>query len=165
MTTRTRSVSAVRARDWRYRLDDQEDQQHQTFEQLGNFCCPFICPPETTDSVPTEYKVNLQFETSTATSDSPPWTGYYARYNGVRLAVSNAYGVWFEIQLGKGNCYAIRKARASLQLKDWPLDGISLAAIEGSSEPLPSQMMRYQHSSPQRDNADSAPTRPADHRS
>jgi hypothetical protein len=82
----------------------------------------------------------------------------------VRLAVSNAYGVWFEIQLGSGNCYAIRKARASLQLKDWPLDGISLAAIEGSSEPLPSQMMKYS-SSPQRDNAETAPTRPTDPRS
>ena len=37
--------------------------------------------PEQRDTVPAEYAVNTQFLVS-GTSDGPPWTGYYATFNG-----------------------------------------------------------------------------------
>ena len=39
-----------------------------------------------------------------------PWTGYYTQYKGIPLAVANAYGVWFEIQMKNGTFQAIRPA-------------------------------------------------------
>jgi hypothetical protein len=61
--------------------------------------------------------------------------GYYTNYNGAKLAILNAYGIWFEIRKRGDTWEAHRRARASLHLNDWPLDGLDLTAIEGIPPP------------------------------
>jgi hypothetical protein len=41
------------------------------------------------------YKTNLRFLVTG--QEGAPWTGYYADFYGVKLAVSNFLGIWFEI--------------------------------------------------------------------
>ena len=53
--------------------------------------------PEQWDMVPPEYAVNTTFLVS-GTAEGPPWTGYYVQLPGARLAVTNIYGVWFELR-------------------------------------------------------------------
>ena len=53
--------------------------------------------PEQRDTVPAEYAVNTDFLVS-GTAEGPPWTGYYVRLPGACLAVTNIYGVWFELR-------------------------------------------------------------------
>jgi hypothetical protein len=91
--------------------------------------------PEATHNIPIDYALNTTFYTATTTPDSVPWTGYYTNYNGAKLAISNAYGVWFEIRKRGDTWEAHRRARASLHLNDWPLDGLDLTAIEGIPPP------------------------------
>src|ERR1700722_11460119 len=135
---RARSISAVRGRDWRYRIDYQDSDGHiQTKEQLSVLKCPFRLPPEQSHEIPAEFTENVKFYESNPTDANPvPWTGYYAMYRGARLAVSNAYGVWFEITREHGVFRAIRKARPSLKLKDWPCNGLDHDLILESGEPL-----------------------------
>ena len=75
-----------------------------TREELAALRCPFeisILKPR--DYIPDEYTRNLEHLISG--QDSAPWTGYYATYRGAKLAVSNLFGVWFEIEL-RGNKWA-----------------------------------------------------------
>ena len=106
-TPRARSVSELRERDWPYRLNQQEGHEPQSEEQLSVLRCSFRITPETSHSVPAPYNQNVQFHQATANPDSVPWTAYYAIYNGAKLAVSNAYGVWFEITPHQGGYRAI----------------------------------------------------------
>jgi hypothetical protein len=71
-----------------------------------------------------------------ATIDSVPWAGYYANYQTAQLAVSNTFGVWFEIQRVAGGWEAIRPARLSLQLKNWPMTGINMMMLKAIGEPI-----------------------------
>jgi hypothetical protein len=52
------------------------------------------------DSVPTTWTENLQFLVTG--QDNAPWTGYYATFNGAKMAVSNFLGIWFEIRRHDG---------------------------------------------------------------
>jgi hypothetical protein len=74
MTTisQARSLSAVRGKDWRYRLDDQELQTDQTEQQLADLKCPFACRPEMMSSVPAEYAINVRFYQ--LAEEGAPWT-------------------------------------------------------------------------------------------
>jgi hypothetical protein len=167
MTTapRARSVSELRGRDWRYRLDQQEGHEPQSEEQLSVLRCSFMITPETSHSVPAPYNENVQFHQATANPDSVLWTGYYAIYNGAKLAVSNAYGVWFEITPHQEGYRAIRKARDILQLHHWPCEGIDMALIKQSGEPIvTTRVYGTQQTSihPSRERGDLPPTRPTD---
>jgi len=53
--------------------------------------------PEQTDSVPAEFTGNTRYLVA-GTPEAGPWSGYYANYRGAKIAVSNIYGVWFEIR-------------------------------------------------------------------
>ena len=138
MTIRSRapSVTAVQGRDWRYQVDDQESKPHQTKEELANLTCPFDLPPEQNDTIPPEFTFGAVFIRNTVDPNSIPWTGYYTLHNQARLTVANAYGVWFELLYSSEKHVAIRRARKSLQLKDWPVPSINLAQLDASGLPL-----------------------------
>jgi hypothetical protein len=78
---------------------------------------------------------NLQFLVTG--QDNAPWTGYYATFNGAKMAVSNFLGIWFEIRRCEGEFKAFRVACSALQLKSHPLPGTNIVALMESSEPLP----------------------------
>jgi hypothetical protein len=58
---------------------------------------PFEIYPETTDCYEAKYTVNLR-HLVTGQEPGTPWTGYYTTFNGAKLAVSNMFGAWFEIE-------------------------------------------------------------------
>ena len=91
--------------------------------------------PEQHDTVPAEYAVNVDFLVS-RTAEGPPWTGYYVRLSGARLAVTNIYGVWFELRHRGALFEAHRLAREGLSLIDAPLKGIDYARLRATGEPL-----------------------------
>src|SRR5882757_2866453 len=134
MTTLT---APAHGRDWRYRVDYQEGKTLQTPEQLATLRCPFRLTPETIPGIPDEYTKGLHHFISSPSMVMIPWTGYYAPYKRAQIAVANAYGVWFEITRRNSEWSAIRPARSSLHLNNWPCDGINLAALEASGEPTP----------------------------
>jgi len=79
--------------DWRLRALSNIP----TVEQLSNLKLPMDAMPEQQDTVPAAYAVNTTFLVS-GTAEQPPWTGYYVQLPGARLAVTNIYGVWFELR-------------------------------------------------------------------
>jgi len=91
--------------------------------------------PEQTDSVPAEFTGNTRYLVS-GTPEAGPWTGYYANYRGVKIAVSNIYGVWFEIRRRGTGFEAHRRARRELGLTDDPLTGIDYDRLHTTEEPL-----------------------------
>jgi len=84
--------------------------------------------PEQRDTIPAEYAVNTQFLVS-GMSNGPPWTGYYVQLPRARLAVTNIYGVWFELRRRGSGFEAHRLAREGLSLIDAPLKGIDYAHL------------------------------------
>jgi hypothetical protein len=92
--------------DWRVKR--LPDLKLPSKEQLSQQCCPFILEPEDRDSVPATWTENLQF--LVMGQDNAPWTGYYATFNGAKMAVSNFLGIWFEIRQREGTFKAFRVA-------------------------------------------------------
>ena len=91
--------------------------------------------PEQQDTVPSAYAVNTDFLVS-GTTEQPPWTGYFVRLPGAHLAVTNIYGVWFEIRRRDEGFEVHRLAREGLSLIDAPLKGIDYARLRATGEPL-----------------------------
>jgi len=106
-----------------------------TVEQLNNLALPMDAMPKQWDTVPAEYAVNTTFLVS-GTSDGPPWTGYYVQLPGAQLAVTNIYGVWFELHRRGSGFEAHRLVREGLSLLDAPLKGIDYARLRATREPL-----------------------------
>jgi len=106
-----------------------------TVEQLSNLELPMDALPEQRDTVPTEYVVNTTFLVS-GTSDGPPWTGYYVQLLEARLAVTNIYGVWFELHRHGSGFEAHLLAQEGLSLINAPLKGIDYARLRTTGEPL-----------------------------
>jgi len=103
--------------------------------QLGALELPMEITPEQKDTVPAEYVVNTQFLVS-GTSEGPPWTGYYATFNGARLTVTNVFSVWCEIRK-RGSGFEVHcLARGELSLLDAPLTGIDYAQLRTTGEPV-----------------------------
>jgi len=128
--------------DWRVRAID-----HPTEESLAELDLPFETKPETKDTVPSEFSERVRHLVGgqdivvridgKEVSKKAPFTAYYACFKGALLALSNVYGVWFEIQLRPGNTYeCFRLARPSLQLKDSPIKGINYARLKLTSLPI-----------------------------
>ena len=65
-------------------------------EDCAKLRCPFEIYPEDRDYVKKEFTENLRH--LVARQEHAPWTGYYATLDGAKLAVSNSFGVWFEIR-------------------------------------------------------------------
>jgi len=106
-----------------------------TVEQLSNLELPMDALPEQRDTVPAEYAINTTFLVS-GTADSPPWMGYYVQIPGARLAVTNIYGIWFELHRRGSGFEAHCLAREGLSLIDAPLKGIDYAHLCETGEPL-----------------------------
>jgi hypothetical protein len=102
--------------------------------QVSGLRCPFSLAPNVNDDVPEPYTQNLRHLQSGI--DGAPWTGYYATYNSAKLAVSHECGVWFEIRKRASGWEAHRLARQSLNLRNNPLDGVDMAELAASGEPL-----------------------------
>src|SRR5260221_215234 len=102
-----------------------------TPDDLANLHLPIKAFPEQKDTVPAEYAVNTQF-----LINDVPWIGYYGQYNNARIAVSNMYGVWFEIRRRGDSWEAHRLARPALDLNDLPLTGINYSSLLASGEPV-----------------------------
>ena len=105
---------------------------------LGAYAAHSKLPPKSHRPSPPSNAKNVRHYTRTTKPNSVLWTGYYATYSyfGVKLAVANALGVYFEIRRRENTWEAIRRARASLNLNDWPLYGIDMAALSTSGEPI-----------------------------
>jgi hypothetical protein len=118
--------------DWRMKWLSQVP----TCEELDVLRCPFAIESlEQRDCIPTTYTKNLMhLQTG---QEQAPWTGYYALYKGAKLAVSNCYGMWFEIQCRDNIWAAIRPARVDLNLQGNTLDGINMRELIASGKPLP----------------------------
>ena len=93
---------APTARDWRFR-DYEEGTPLQTERALEVLKCPFRLTPEKTNEIPDEYTKGVQYIRNTTEPDSVPWMGFYAPYRTARIAVANAYGIWFEIAREHGD--------------------------------------------------------------
>jgi len=128
--------------DWRIHAIDQP-----TEESLAVLDLPFETKPETKDTVPSEFSERVRHLVGgqdivvridgKEVSKKAPFTAYYACYKGALLALSNVYGVWFEIHLRAGNTYeCFRLARPSLQLKDSPMKGINYAQLRLTGLPI-----------------------------
>ena len=90
--------------DWHIRAIDQP-----TEESLAVLDLPFETKPETKDTVPSEFSEQVYHLVGGQLIDvhidgkevakRAPFTSYYACFKGALLALSNVYGVWFEIRL------------------------------------------------------------------
>ena len=131
-------IPATQARDWRYWIDYEEGNTLQMQMQLSVLRCTFYLTPERrVDSIPSEHMQGLTFIENMEEPTSVPWTGYYAPYKMAWIAVANGYGVWFEIGRVHGWFMAIRPARQSLHLSNWPADGINMKLLTETGEPIP----------------------------
>jgi len=117
--------------DWRLRALSNVP----TVEQLSNLELPMDAMPEQQDTVPAAYAINTTFLIS-GTAEQLPWTGYYVQLPGARLAVTNIYGVWFELRRRESGFEAHCLAREGLSLIDAPLKGINYARLRATGEPL-----------------------------
>jgi hypothetical protein len=105
-------------------------------EELDALRCPFtIKSLEQRDCIPDTYTQNLMH--LQAGQEQAPWTGYYALHQGAKLAVSNCYGMWFEIQCRDNIWAMIHPARVSLNLQGNILEGINTKELITSGKPLP----------------------------
>jgi hypothetical protein len=80
------------------------------------------------------YKMNLQF--LVMGQEGALWTGYYANFYGVKLAISNFLRIWFEIRRHEGSFEAFQVAREALNLQNHPLPGTSISLLMMMSERL-----------------------------
>jgi hypothetical protein len=107
-----------------------------TCEELDMLRCPFAIESlEQRDCIPETYTQNLMH--LQAGQEQAPWIGYYALYQGAKLAVSNSYGVWFEIQCRDNIWAAICPACINLNLQGNALEGINMKELIVLGEPLP----------------------------
>jgi hypothetical protein len=155
MTEQVRTKSS--SLDWRTKWLSQVP----TREELDALRCPFAIESlEQRDCIPTTYTKNLMhLQTG---QEQALWTGYYALYKGAKLAVSNCYGMWFEIQCRNNIWAAIRPVCVDLNLQGNTLDGINTRELIASGKPLPTSHAPSQalsrvpsqismHSEPERD--------------
>jgi hypothetical protein len=86
------STAATPVAEWR-------NMYKQSIEHMSNLAelrCLFPVRLEQQDTIPKKYTVNL--EHIKADAGNVPWTGYYTVHRGITIALSNAFGVWFEVE-------------------------------------------------------------------
>ena len=119
-------------KDWHVRaLGEEHDYSPEALSQLR---LPFQVYPEIKDSVPVTHTNNVKH--LTAGQEGAPFTGYYATLNGAKIAVTNCYGIWFEVCLRGLIFEAFRIARFALNLCQEAMPGMNAKALAESGEPL-----------------------------
>jgi len=99
---------------------------------------PFEIYPETADCYNSKHTVNLKHLVAGQESGTP-WTGYYATLNGAKLAISNMFGAWFEIEQQGDKWKVIRLACTELKVQGKALPRLNTRAlIEMESQPMQS---------------------------
>jgi hypothetical protein len=68
--------------------------------------------------------------------EGAPWTGYYANFYGVKLAVLNFLGIWFKIWQHEGSFEVFWVVHEALNLQNHPLPGTSISLLMMTSERL-----------------------------
>jgi hypothetical protein len=105
-------------------------------KELDVLRCPFAIESlEQRDCIPKTYTQNLMH--LQARQKQAPWTGYYALHKGAKLAVSNCYGMWFEIQRRNNIWAAIHPTHIDLNLQGNALEEINIRELIASGKPLP----------------------------
>jgi len=128
--------------DWRVCMINQP-----TEESLAVLDLPFKTIPKEKDTVPAAFTARVRhlvggqsiavIVDGKEVSKKAPFTAYYACFKGALLALSNVFGVWFEIRLRAGNKYeCFRLTQPSLQMKDSPLKGINYDRLRLTGEPI-----------------------------
>jgi hypothetical protein len=79
--------------------------------------------------------MNLQFLVTG--QEGALWTGYYTDFYGVKLAISNFLGIWFEIWWRNSSFKVFQVAREALNLQNHPLPGTSISLLITTSKRLP----------------------------
>lgn len=133
-STQQQASTSQSESDWRLRIFYEKNAAVPTAAELAAIRCPFEVTPEDTPTIPAAYTENVRHYTNTTGPGSLPWAGYYATYFGRKLAVANAFGVWFEIRRRENTWEAIRPTRNLLKLNHSPLEGIDMAALSESGE-------------------------------
>ena len=93
--------------DWRSRGLDKVPNMNE----CAALKLPFEIYPETADCYEPKFTANLKH--LQAGQEGAPWTGYYATYRGAKLAVSNIFGVWFEIQKTESMWIAVQDRKST----------------------------------------------------
>jgi hypothetical protein len=124
------SAAATPVADWRNMYE--KSIEHPS--NLAELRCLFPVRLEQQDTIPKKYTVNLKH--IKADAGNVPWTGYYTVYKGVTIALSNAFGVWFEVERRNNEIVAIRVARNSLKLLHKPAEQIDMKELLRSGESI-----------------------------
>jgi hypothetical protein len=134
-SSKGKTCAASRGRDWR--VPDGEAYPSQ--DGLAQLRCPFPLEPLTVSTIPGEFLTNISYLNTGIAPHLVPWTGYYVIVEGVVVAVASAYGIWFELSKRANGWEAIRVARPSFKLNNWPMEGLDLNELERSREPPPTR--------------------------
>jgi hypothetical protein len=118
------------SRDWRNTYENSI--KHES--NPAKVWCPFPVRPEINDTIPKKYTVNM--EHILMETGHVPWSGYYTNYKHTRIALSNAWGIWFELKRRGNEVIAIRVARNSLKLLHLPVEGLDMRELIQLGEPI-----------------------------
>jgi hypothetical protein len=101
---------------------------------------PFEIYPETVDCYPAKNTINLKHLVA-GQEPGTPWDGYYATFKGAKLAVSNMFGAWFEIERRGNKWQAVRLARTELRLQGNALPGLEVRTLIETGEPTNAELV------------------------
>jgi hypothetical protein len=101
---------------------------------------PFAIYPETVDCYDSKYTTNLKHLVA-GQEPGTPWTGYYATFNGAKLAVSNMFGAWFEIERRDETWQAIRLTHTELKVQGKALPGLNTRALIETGAPTNAELI------------------------
>ena len=87
---------------------------------------------------PAVYPLNVQggVEYCTSKKNQVPWDGFYTLFRTTRIAVTNIYGVWFELELQQNKFTAIRVSREALHLFNDVLPGVDIENLFVTGLPI-----------------------------
>jgi hypothetical protein len=127
--------------NWRSRgLDKVPTEDKCTAVQL-----PFEIYPESVDCYNTRFTINLKHLVA-GQEPGTPWTGYYAMFKGAKLAVSNMFGAWFEIERRNDKWQVVRLTHTELKLQGLALPGLNIRALIETGEPTNAELVERAHS-------------------
>jgi hypothetical protein len=92
------------------------------------------------DCYNTKFTINLKHLVS-GQKPGTLWTGYYAMFNGAKLAVSNMFGAWFEIERQGDKWQAIRLVHTELKVQGKALPGLNTKALIETGEPTNAELV------------------------
>jgi len=122
--------------DWKSRGLDKVP----TKEECAAVRLPFEIYPESVDCYSAKYTINLR-HLVTGQESGTPWTGYYATFKGAKLAVSNMFGAWFEIERRGNKWQAVRLACTELKLQGHVLPGLNVRTLLETGEPTNAELV------------------------